>query len=1084
MPTAMADGNSVTIFWDEPYPEHNGNLGDVTYRVTRAPGDVVVEEAATTTSVTDIIDSDIKTLYTYTVTPVAAGVEGTPKSARPIYVGELLTLPYADDFTDELLFGQYPIVDANKDLNTWYVNTQRGRAVYPSNSNKANDYLLIGPFQLEAGHSYNFEMTADGHNVPEIVAAYVTTSTKISENDITEIIPETICNPALRVENLSGEYVPTESGRHYFAIKACSDANSQNLYIYNVKVSGTSPLSPAQPTQVEGIGGENDYTIKCVLPQTTLDGSAPAAITSVVIYRDNQKLEEVTENVADGQPFSYTDTKEATVGEHTYRIAAVNAVGEGLAARHTGWRGADTPEPPSNLRIWQDLNDPTILHFSMDAPQKGIHGGYINPDQLTYYVDYLSLEIGSGLVKGGTSPNFELYLQSEQVAKPTLIACSVYAENIHGNSGRAGWNTKSAYIGPAKELPLRESWPNGTQKSGIWYGENLGQRKNSFEALWDCSMGTESGVSSQDADGYMMSLHTYYENMGYRLNMPRVSVAEAENPTLVFYYRYSKDAREFNLEVIVDDQPITTLKQYELPASDINKWIRQEISLSQYKANKYIQLAVSGRAGAIANDVVSIDNVSIIDLKDKDLSIMSGEAPVKMIPNEDIGVTIDLRNSGRTAVSSSDYEIVMTLNDREVARRAGFDLDHDEATSCVLAYTPQVTDPETGVFKVSVEFADDMNKADNEWSSDAVKLSLPDYPAPRDLKATPVDGVTLEWTAPDKSEMPAEQVTETFDDREAFSISDFGDFTLYDGDEAPTVKMATALGVLNYPHIGEPMAWQIMNPDAAAIINGAWYARSGEQFAVSFQACFANTREKDSDDWLISPELNGEAQKISFFARAGMSAYAPEIMDVKYSTTGNSPEDFEDLATDVEVPYASDWVEFEYRLPAGAKYFAIVHKSFDKLAILLDDVTYSPVGSVAPEITLEGYNIYRDGVLITEQPVSGERYVDNTTEEGKEYGYHVSAVWNVGESRVSNLATVSAGAGVANVAVDASSIRILGGHNSVRVLGAEGLDIRVITPSGATVTAVKANGPAVEMPVSPGIYVVTAGKTAAKVMVR
>lgn len=1083
-PTAMADGNTVTIFWDEAYPEHNGNLGELTYRVTRAPGDVVVAEATPETSVTDIIDSNIKTLYTYTVTPIAAGQEGTPKSGRPIFVGEYLPLPYADDFTDELMFAQYPIVDANKDLNTWYINAQRGRAIYPSNSNPADDYLLIGPFLLEAGHSYNFEMTADGHSVPEKVAAYVTTSTQISDDNLTEIIPETACNPSIRVEKLNGSFVPAESGRHYFAVKACSNPNSQNLYIYDVKVSGTSPLSPAEPSEIEGLGGESDYTLKCVLPATTLDGSAPADITSVVIYRDNQKLDEVTENVADGQPFSYTDAEEAADGEHIYRIAAINAAGEGLAARHTGWRGPDTPEPPGNLRIWEDIDDPTILHFSMDAPKRGVHGGYINPDELTYYVDYLSLQIGSGVVKGGTTPDFSLRLNNDQVAKPALMACSVYAENRHGNSGRAGWNTKSVHIGPANPLPLRESFPNGSYKSGIWSGEAIDWRPNEFEALWDCSMGTESGISSQDSDGYMMSLHTYYENSGYRLLMPRVSVAQAENPTLVFYYRYGEEAREFNLEVIVDDQPIAILRQFDLQASTINKWIRQEISLSQYKSNKYIQLAVSGRAEAIATDVISIDNISIIDLKEKDLSLISGEAPLKMIPNEDIGVTVNLRNSGRTAVSSSDYEIVMTLDDREVVRRAGLDLDLDQATACVLAYTPQVTDPETGVFKVRVEYADDMNKADNEWSSETVRLSLPDYPAPRALKASPVDGVTLEWTAPDKSEMPAEQVTETFDEREAFSISDFGDFTLYDGDKAPTVMMATALGVLNYPHIGEPMAWQIMDPGAAGIINGAWYARSGEQFAVSFQACISGTREKASNDWLISPELNGEAQKISFFARAGMSAYAPELIDIKYSTGGNTPDDFQDLATDIEVPYASDWIEFEYRLPAGTKYFAIVHKSFDKLALLLDDVTYSPAGSLAPEFTLEGYNIYRDGVRINDQLVSGERYVDTTTEEGKEYGYHVSAVWSVGESRVSNLATVAAGAGVANVTADASSIKILAGHSSVRVIGAEGLDIRVVTPSGATVTAVRANGPAIELPVAPGIYVVTAGKTAAKVMVR
>lgn len=1080
-PEAMADGRNVTVYWDAPYAANDGNLGELTYRVVRNPDNKVIADAATTLEVVDPVESEIKTLYSYSVTPIAGTVEGEAKTTRPLYVGDVFEFPYSDDFTDATLFAQYPVVDANKDGNTWEIMPEKSYAVYFSSTQEANDYLLIGPFDLVAGSTYNFEMNADGHNVPERVAAYVTDDVKKPSK--IQIVEPTVCNPAFRAEHLTASYVPETSGRYYFSIHACSDANAGNLYIYDVKITGISHLAPGAPTDVKGVAGAADYTVTGTLPTLTADGKNPAGVTSVVVYRDGDKLAEVTEGVADGAAFSYTDSSEAANGSHTYSFAAVNAAGEGVVASVDGWRGPDTPGRPTDLRIWEDLNTPGIIHFTMNAPAAGIHGGYIDPNDLTYHVDYLSLQIGSGDVECGKSPEFTLTLPKESLGINAQIACSVYVTNSYGNSGRDGWNTKSVYVGPAKELPLRESWADGTQKSGIWIGQRVSEESDSFSALWTNSTGEQSGIEPQDGDGYMMSLTTYDENASFRIFTPRVTVADVDNPTMVFYYCYGPDATEFSLDIVVDDRPITTLKKYELTEDDQYTWLREEVSLAAYKGNKYIQLALTGASANVAADAICIDNVSIIDLKANDLSIMSGSASSKMIPNEIFEVNVNVRNSGSKDVDGADYAVVLNFGDREVARVNGADLLPDEVTGFTLSYTPTVVDKDNEVLTVKVEYDADMNVADNEWISKPVKLELNDWAAPRELTAVGGQNVTLHWLAPDMAEMPAERVTETFDSREAFSLTDLGGFTTYDGDGAPTVTIANALGVCNYPHIGEAMAWQVMDPQAAAILDGAWYAHSGNQFAVSFQACFAGTREKNSNDWLISPELNGLSQKIRFYARAGGRAYAPELLDVKYSTTDNKPESFIDVEANIEVPYASEWVEYNFTLPEGAKYFALVHKSFNKLALLVDDISYAPAGAAAPDIDLNGYNIYRDGIRLNTEPFAGTDYIDNTAEFGKEYTYVVSAVWSLGESKVSNPATAKVYSGIGDAVADGSNVAIYAERGAVRIVGAEGFDVSVVTPAGLKVAGVAAQSDDVRVSVAPGIYIVVAGTTTAKVVV-
>ena len=123
------------------------------------------------------------------------------------------------------------------------------------------------------------------------------------------------------------------------------------------------------------------------------------------------------------------------------------------------------------------------------------------------------------------------------------------------------------------------------------------------------------------------------------------------------------------------------------------------------------------------------------------------------------------------------------------------------------------------------------------------------------------------------------------------------------------------------------------------------------------------TEAPASDDWLISPELSGVAQTISFYGmqastidQGSSTFYGFESFDIMVSYTDNNIESFQKID---EGKISSDnWEKFSFDLPEGAKYFAIRHKSVDVFALFIDDVAYITGGA-----EIASYNVYVDEVL-------------------------------------------------------------------------------------------------------------------------
>ncbi len=149
----------------------------------------------------------------------------------------------------------------------------------------------------------------------------------------------------------------------------------------------------------------------------------------------------------------------------------------------------------------------------------------------------------------------------------------------------------------------------------------------------------------------------------------------------------------------------------------------------------------------------------------------------------------------------------------------------------------------------------------------------------------------------------------------------------------------------------------------ATRFNATYLANSGSQYMASVDAI-----EKPTDDWMISPELSGQAQTISFYARSYSDTYGLEKFEILASNTGTAVGDFTAVARHENVPV--EWTAYEAALPEGTKYFAIRCVSVNVFSFFVDDVSFIPAVNPASKFGILGYNVDRDGVRMNDQPLN------------------------------------------------------------------------------------------------------------------
>lgn len=1042
----------MSLSWDAATTTENGGYYDasaVRYTVTRYPDAAVVAEKQEETTFTEPYTSQsLKNVY-YTVEVSAGDDYSAIATSNAIAIGTA-TLPYFNGFDDESSLAGLTQINCNNDGNSWELSKGELRFMYSETA--AMDAWLIAPaITFEAGKTYKVSIDARVYidKYSERVEVRAGTSPTAEAMTIS-LIPKTDLTTAIP-STLSTYFVPEESGIYYIGVHGCSDADMFYLYIDNLFIDeGFSLTAPEAATNLAASTdseGANKATVSFKAPEKTVSGERLTELEKIEVKRDG-KLVKTFATPAPGAELEFVDDVE-TSGDCTYSVQAYNASGAGFVAKVTVFVGVDVPAAPTNARFTESTETPGLVTITWNAPATDIHGTKIDPATVTYTIVSSDNTILADRI-AATSLTKQFNLDGQ-----TFVYYAVIASNDRGYNQEEYAYTELAPIGAPYTVPFSE--PFGDNFVSAW-GMNL---LEGSEITWSV-IHDNSGIPAQNGDN--VAVVCYGKNEGVsRLMSGKIHLGDLETPAFKFWYVTFDDsmntfdvlAREVGGEWI-------TLKKFSTMGEEM-KWNLGLVDLSGFKG-KTIQIAI--KVTVVNLDYTIFDNFFVGTPADNDLAVESISATSRVKPGEQVKIGVTLVNNGLK--TASGYAVKLYRDGEQVQEMAnGAEIAAGAKTAVTFTETASHLWSDEVSYRAEVVLADDA-VADNNTSEEAtVAIVHANVPAASGLEARYEEGIgtTLTWNVPETAVSGSREITESFEGFEAFAVNPSGEWTFVDADGKATYPISG----ISFPGSGSAMAYIVLDATYEGF-NGTFAAHSGNKYMASF-----SVPSSQNDDWLISPALSGEAQRVSFYAKSYVTDYGCEEFEVLYSTAGTVPADFISLGEVHDTP--AQWTEYGYELPEGAKHFAIRCISADRFIFCIDDVTYS-VAAEAP--LLLGYNIYRDGEKINDSPVAATTYVDALVPEG-EHRYVVTAVYDQGESRPSNEVSVSV-SGVEPVEGCCAAI-VATGKNRIVVTNAVNMAVTVVAADGRVVYAGKGHESLV-IPVAEGVYAVKVGNKAVKTIVQ
>ena len=987
------EGNTAVLTWEAPtIGMHGGyvNPDELNYVISRTG--FWTDQHVGTTFTEDMTGKTGN--YQYYVRPVQHELAGEGIYSNEVFFGpedEAWDVPYELFFTGSDL-SSCIIIDANNDGTTWTYNWG-GYLACGGSSNVVNDDWVISPlFKLKAGQMYKLVYRAGakmGPLYPETMEVKMGTERSIA-GMTTLIATETYEGIYQNIgQEERVQYITVEQdGNYCFGFHNITDGGNQ-LNLGSMVIEPTANISaPAAVTNLQVVADDHGAlaaTISFNAPTVDLEGNELTAIGRIDILRGEEVIHSI-DNPTPGAEYSYTDNG-AQLGNNTYKVIPYSTAGDnGMDVEATVYCGVEIPDLPSNVVLTLDGNMATL---TWDAPTVGINGGYINPDGVIYTI--YDTSYGNVIADNITGNSFS-------IEAPFYDGVQYGLSLAIGTRNEAGMNpdvmvSNGVVVGNPYELPIKESFNRGFPAySWFLMGETMD------DDGWDM-------IEHDGADGNTGYARFYgtasWGGEEQSMILGKVSLKGAANPVLRLNVASYFSVGDKLLIEVCDNfyGPYQVIKTITFDDPALESWTPIEVSLAEFADRDYIHL--SFHAIPAAEDCnIFIDEIEVRDVLDYDAAITAFSVSDNLVEvgktTADVNVTVT--NRGVEDLIQGDYNVLVYAGDRVIGTYEGRALQPYENWNITCQYVPESADPSPVAVYALIEYRADQDLSNNRSDSYEVKVIKPELPAVELLTAVKQGGNTmLMWSEPDLSGSPVQMVTDDFEDYIPFDINRAGDWTFYDVDGLPTTT--------NYyfPGREQPMAYIVMNPGMVQRLVGTladtWPAHSGEQYMATFCAVGG-----DNDDWMVSPELSGNAQTITFYAKSGSETQGHEMFEVYYSTDDNTIESMIQTGDEVYKVPAGEWTMYSVEVPEGAKFFAIRCISHDRCALMIDDVTYESAAHPL-EVQLVGYNVYCNGELITPEPITELFYLIPGIDQNA--SYYVTAVYDLGESEPSNVVSVT-----------------------------------------------------------------------------
>lgn len=993
----------------------------------------------------------------------------------PAMAGAANTVPWTETF-DTAPSSEWTIIDANNDGETWFHYGNANMRIRYNSDAMMDDWLITPAFQLEAGRAYRFGIDAAkvtyGPEKFEVCAGLAPSAAAMT----IPVIAPTEVNSNDFV-NTVGEFSVPTTGLYYIGVHGISDPDKLFLCIDNLSlnfgVENNSAAAVSDFSVVPDNAGFLKAELSFRLPTHNLAGQVLTGIEKVEILCGNDLIAELT-GKQPGETVVWNHDP-APAGENNYRVAVWSGGVRGAEAVQSAYVGPSIPNPITYLGVGEFTPGQVTLRWN--GPTSDDNGKQLDPSLITYKIVTYEVLAESMFYEvdieeaESISGNEFVHNALAPTAPQKFTAYGIYAVTSAGRS--KVFQTPLFPIGTPYGMPYIESAAGGAI-STLFRNEVI-----SYEQLtpeWTACADGNAGIRSRDNDGGYIAMGAAKAGDTARYYSGKIDLTSAQEPVMNFYvYNYGNGQNnpdQNELELYISDGRQFVLAK-ELTVSDfINPgWNRVSVPLTDY-IGKTIQFAF--QATSFNYIQTPIDAIEIAEAIHDDLPLVNFYLPAEMTLGTPARASVSVENM---AASESGLFSVEILRDGDVILSEPFDsLEPAESVIRTFDLTePVFLTPGNASYSARVVYDDDTVPANNISESIDVLLAQPQFETPRNLTGVKNDrNVALLWEEPLEMTAEPEYLTDDFESYDSFTHTP-GSWTMRDADGNLPGKLDLVIpGIHDHqPEDVEPISFFVMDSTLDGS-NELYAAHSGQKYLAQF----FNAGDLPCDDWAISPELFGGAQRISFYAKSYSSypAFA-ETFELLVSSTGTEIADFSLVERKESISNA--WIKYEFDLPEGSRYFAIRCISEGCYMMFVDDATFIPAGQMA-SAPLVGYNVYRNEQRLNTEPVTETSYMDENV-PGGDYSYRVSAVYDRGESLPSEDFAVGMESSVAQ-AFD-SSFSAVGGKGIVRIAGLEG-KAEILAASGAKIAETIVAGNFAEIALPAGAYLVRNGKTTVKVIVR
>ncbi|MBQ0114457.1 MAG: hypothetical protein KBT10_01085 [Bacteroidales bacterium] len=1085
-----AKTDNLKLTWTAPTVDTEGapiNTESMSYKVVRTDG-VVVAENLKETTFTEELNDFTKSKIGYTVYVNTDGGQSAGVTSNKVLVGVRVQIPYLADFeNDKDTWSTFTYADVNGDKNTWRqlwypTNAALGCGLTcdspASSKTSADDWLFTPSIYVDKPGCYLLKLCAYGwhdNKYPTSLEAFIGDGPTPDDMFI-EVFPTTEYNDTYYNRDTTYAYFTVEeAGIYYLGLHAnWPRLGTGSLGVSRIEVvDGLDDNCPAKVTDLTVVPGENGAlkaNVEFTAPAVNVMGNTITSIKTVNVYRDGVLIG--TTNATPGQKASFTDENVPAIGTYKYTVAAVTDAGEGIPESVSAYIGIDTPTASTWAKLVVDGDVATITWNNVE---KGVNNSFLG--DITYRItdnenNVVAETKGTKLADGSLSET--VTINNEGDAR--LLNYKVVAITDAGESPAV--TTNNYIIGAAVPMDYKEGFPvhvNGTSTGWYIKGEydhvcdiitNKGNVTTSI-ARMDQDLDFNGGVMSlvfKDADS---------EVLFYTCPIDLSKATDAVEWQMFFYA--SKGYTITPVYALGNSHEWVELKDAETYKTGTGGFKHIGFSLAELKG-KVVTLGLKLSA-PYSSTTIYVDNMEVINAVETDARINQLNTTDEITEGQNYDVNVLVQNIGKTIINGSDYTISLYQDDELIATKNGFDMpDGASFAEQTFQVTATAKTPEITTLRVVVDCKNDGNIENN-----TVELQIPVnhnvYPPVENLYGEGNDlSAQLTWTAPNTEEPVYPVVHDGAEAYQDFSIGgiseddcegSFGDWKLVDEDCYDDCYAFGSASAFPNPNRGGYQAYQILRP--SWWLTGSPLARthSGQKMF----ACWSN--DDDNSDWLISPELSGREQHLTFYSRAMDLAY--DKFYVMTSTEDNDPGSFDQIYFNY---CFYDWKGYDLVLPEGTKYFAIYVFGSENSAALFDDFGFEAKG-IDLNGQLVGYNIYRDGIKIA-GPIGSLEYLDQVDSYGT-YKYQVSAVYSNNRESILRDVNVQLGpTGINDVTINAIRVNQVG--KNIQITGTNGKAVGIYTVDGKLVYS--GIGDATTEVDNNGVYVVRCGKQATKVVVK